>query len=68
MDLEEAVGYIQHLARKRVDDLIFQRWIAGPQYQMSLDDFKAKLTPAKARSDEEILDEVYEIFEKAGIK
>ena len=68
MDLEEAIGYIKHRAQKRIDDLIFQRWIAGPQYQMSLDEFKTKLTPVKARSDEEILEEVYAVFEKAGIK
>lgn len=68
MDLEDAVGYIQHLAQKRADDLIFQRWIAGPQYQMSLDEFKAKLIPVKIRSDEEILEEVYAAFEKAGIE
>lgn len=68
MDLEEAIGFIQYRVRKRVDDLIFIRWIAGPQYEMSLEEFKSKLRPQKVRSDEEILDEVYAAFEKAGIK
>ena len=68
MDLEEAIGFIQYRIRKRVDDLIFIRWIAGPQYEMSLEEFKEKLRPKKTRSDEEILDEVYAAFEKAGIK
>lgn len=68
MDLWDAVGYIRHLAEKRVDDMFFQRWIAGPQMQMSFDEFKAQLTPVKERSEEEILDEVYAIFAKAGIE
>lgn len=68
MNLDEAVGFIRFLYKKRNDDLIFQRWIAGPQYQMSLDEFKHRLLPAKARSDAEIMDEVYAAFEKAGIR
>ena len=68
MDLDEAIGFIQYLYKKRNDDLIFQRWIAGPQYQMSLDEFKSQLRPARARDDDEILDEVYSAFKKAGIE
>lgn len=59
---------MDYLRRQRNEEKIFQRWIAGPQYEMSLDEFKQKLTPLKVRSDEEILDEVYAVFEKAGIK
>lgn len=68
MDLEEAIGFIQYRLKKRNDDLIFIRWIAGPQYEMSLDEFKEKLRRKPVRSDEEILDELYAAFEKAGIK
>ena len=68
MDLKEAADFIRYRMRKRTDDLIFIRWIAGPQYEMSLDEFKSKLIPHKVRSDDEILEEVYDIFEKAGIK
>ena len=69
MGMEEAVGYIEHRARKRNDDLIFQRWISGTwQYEMSLEEFKTKLTPQRVRSEEEILNDVYAAFEKAGIK
>lgn len=68
MDLWDAVGYIGHLAEKRVENLLFQRWIAGPQLQMSFDEFKAQLTPVKERSDEEILEEVYAAFSKVGIE
>lgn len=69
MDPSEAIGYITYKMRQRVDDKVFQRWVTGGyDREMSLDEFKAKLTPHKVRSDEEILDEVYEIFEKAGIK
>lgn len=68
MELMEAVGFIQYMHSQRVEEKIFQRWIAGPQYEMSLDEFKSKLTPARARSDEEILEELYEQYEKAGIR
>ncbi len=68
MDPAEAVEYIRYKLRKRVDDLIFQRWIAGPQYEMSLEEFKHRLRPARVRSEEEILNEVYAAFEKAGIE
>ena len=68
MELEDAVGFILYLKQKRIDEHIFLRWIVQPQFEMSLDEFKTKLTPVKVRSDEEILAEVYEIFEKAGIK
>lgn len=59
---------MDYLRRQRNEEKIFLRWIAGPQYEMSLDEFKQKLTPLRIRSDEEILDEVYAVFEKAGIK
>lgn len=68
MEMDEAIGFIRFLAKKRNDDLIFQRWIAGPQYEMSLEEFKHRLRPQRVRSDEEILDEVYAAFEKAGIE
>lgn len=68
MDPEDAVGFIRYLKQKRIEDRIFLRWIVQPQFEMSLDEFKSKLTPQKVRSEEEILDEVYAIFEKAGIK
>ena len=68
MDMDEAIGFIRFLYKKRNDDLIFQRWIAGPQYQMSLDEFKRQLRPQRVRDDEEILEEVYAAFSKAGIE
>ena len=68
MELNEAAGFLDYLRRQRNEEKIFLRWIAGPQYEMSLDEFKQKLTPLRIRSDEEILDEVYAVFEKAGIK
>lgn len=69
MDLDDAIGFIQHLMQKRYEDRMFFRWVvSGAHTEIGFDMFKARLTPQKVRSDEEILAEVYEIFEKAGIK
>lgn len=68
MEMDEAIGFIQFLYKKRNEDLIFQRWIAGPQYEMSLEEFKHALRPKRVRSDEEILDELYAAFKKAGVE
>lgn len=69
MDLDEAIGFIRYLQEKRRDDKIYFRWvIGGDDRVMPFDEFKDALKPKKVREEEEILDEVYEIFEKAGIK
>ncbi len=68
MPFELALKYIEHRFEKTEDDMIYQRWIANPFIQnMSFEEFKNKLRPKKARSDEEILEEVYAKFRKAGI-
>ena len=69
MDLEDAVGFIGYLMEKRREDRIYFRWvIGGDDRVMSFDEFRAMLRPKRTRSDEEILEEVYAVFEKAGIK
>lgn len=67
MDLTDAVGFIDYLIIKKNESILFQRWINGYQ-TMSFDEFKQSLTPARNRSDEEILAEVYANYEKATNK
>lgn len=57
-------------AQKQVEEeKLYMRWIAGPQFEMSLDDFRKKLggtiqdqdNSAKEESAEEILERVRKI-------
>ena len=68
MPLDLGIEYIYHRIEKAQDDMIYARWIAGPQYQISFNEFKEQLKPKRQRTDEQILKEVYSKFEKAGIK
>lgn len=62
LEINEALSHIDFLFEKQEEELIFQRWINGPQFYMSLEAFKEKLQPIELRDEEEILDEVYEII------
>lgn len=66
MEPDEAFSFIDFLFEKDAEDKIFMRWIIGPQFSCSLDEFKKRLIPSPVRSDDEILEEVYGIIEKMG--
>lgn len=66
MEPEEALSFIDFLFEKDAEDKIYLRWIVGPQFSFSLDEFKKGLIPSTVRSDDEILEEVYGIIEKMG--
>lgn len=64
MDIRQAIGYIDYLIQRDIDNKIFARWIACPQYQtMSLDEFKNALIPPKEKDTDEILDDVFSIIQ-----
>lgn len=66
MEIDEAVKYIEFLTDKELDEKLYLRWIAGPQYQMSFLEFREALMPKKIESEEVILEEVYNIIENFG--
>lgn len=66
MEIEEAMGYIEFLVKEKEDEMLFQRWIAGAQYQMSFENFKNKLMPVAVIGEKKILKDVYEIIEMLG--
>lgn len=66
MEPDEAFSFIDFLFEKDAEDKIYLRWILGPQYSYSFNDFKERLIPSPVRSDDEILEEVYGIIEKMG--
>ena len=66
MEPDEALSFIDFLFEKDAEDKIYLRWIVGPQFSFSLDEFKERLIPSPVRPDDEILEEVYGIIEKMG--
>lgn len=66
MELEEACEYIDFLFEKDLEEKIYQRWVAGPQYQMSFQDFREALKPKIIEEDEDILEKVYGIIDEIG--
>lgn len=69
LPIGEALSLIQFACEKQEEELLFSRWVNGPQFQMSFDEFKQKLKPPQFKKDEEILDEVKQIltlFERRG--
>ena len=62
MSLGEFVDFIRFALKKKEEELLFQRWISGPQFQMSYNDFVEQLKPKPLRDDAEILNEVRAIL------
>lgn len=60
--MEEALTLIDYAFNQREDGLLFSRWVAGPQYQISFEEFKNKLKPIPIKPDEEILENVFNII------
>lgn len=63
MDPDEAIAYLDYLTKRKEEDMLFQRWISGPQFSMSFERFKEELKPVPIKKDEEILDDVFKILE-----
>lgn len=61
-DLEDAISLIDYAFRQQDEERMFLRWVVGPQYEMSFDDFKNRLVPSKPKSEKEILENVYGII------
>ena len=66
MEPEEALAFIHFLKEEDIEEKLFQRWCAGPQFEISFEEFKNKLKPVPIVPDEEILDDVYDIIRSIG--
>lgn len=62
LELEEALSLIEYAIEQQEEELLFQRWIHDLQFQMSFEEFKAKLKPQIFKDDEEILAEVKDVL------
>lgn len=63
MDPADLYELLTYLETQRSEERLFLRWVIGPQFQVSFDEFKRSLEPRTMRSDEEIMAEVYALFE-----
>ena len=62
MEPEEALSFISFVFDKREDEMLFQRWVNGLQFEMSFDEFKLQLKPKPIKSESEILADVRTIL------
>lgn len=62
LEIEEALSLIEYALAQTEEELLFQRWVCGPQFQMSFDKFKTMLKPQETKSGNEILSEVQDIM------
>ena len=60
---EEFIDLIVFAGRTHEEELIFRRWIAGPQFQISFEEFKAQLIPKPLKSEQDILADVKAILD-----
>lgn len=64
MPAEDGLPLLIHALEQEENDRIFSRWVCGPQYQVSFDEFKKSLTKKiTVQSTKEILRDVENIME-----
>lgn len=62
MEAEEGLALLQHAAEREQDLMLFARWVAGPQFSMSFDEFKAQLNRPAEKPAAAILEDVGNIM------
>lgn len=62
MELEDVLDLAEHMQKQRNEEHMYLRWLVGPQFEVSFDEFKRSLMPQKPKTDEEIMAEVYALF------
>jgi len=62
LEIQEALSLIEYAFERTEEELIFQRWVSGPQLEISFDEFKTRLKPPAPKSGKEILNEVQDIM------
>lgn len=55
MPPERALDFVEYLMEQEQEQLLFQRWIAGPQEFMGFEEFKEKLNPPSPKPDAEVI-------------
>lgn len=68
LSLNRIRGLLEYLKKKQRDERMFQRWVAGPQFEIGFEEFKRSFEPVVVRDDDEVLDELEQIYKKAGVE
>ena len=66
MPAEEGLSLLLFAFAQEEDGLLFQRWVNGPQFSVSFEEFKQGLRPAPQKSEKEILEDVEHILSTFG--
>lgn len=61
LDADEGTALLLFGFEQEEDRLLFQRWVAGPQFSVSFEEFKAALRPKPQKPDKEVLADVEQI-------
>ena len=62
MEPLEALSFISFAFSRRDEEMLFQRWISGPQFEMGFDEFKGLLMPKPEKPEVEIMEDVKRIL------
>jgi hypothetical protein len=62
--MEEALSLIDYAFNQREEELLYSRWLTMAQYSCSFEEFKEKLKPIPVKTDEEILENVFDIIKQ----
>lgn len=66
MAAEEGLSLLLFALEQEEDGLLFSRWVNGPQYSISFDEFKQRLRPVKQKPEKEIMADVERILNAAS--
>lgn len=62
MDADDGLSLLLFAFEQEWDSLLYSRWINGPQYSMSFDEFKNALDPPPPKKEAEIIDDAKKIL------
>lgn len=63
MPIDDGISLLAFGFEKEDDDKLFARWVGFAQYEVSFDDFKRKLKPARV-DEEKTLERIDELMAK----
>lgn len=63
MPASDGAQLLEYGFQQELDSKLFARWVAGPQFSLSFDEFKRQLMPPKFKRDEDVLDDTRKIME-----
>lgn len=63
MDADDSLPLLLFAFEQEAERLLFDRWINGPQFSMSFDEFKNVLNPPSPKPEQEIIADAIQIVD-----